>query len=186
MTDKVYSESAMMTALCLMDALCDFEHTAGYLRGLREGQGDNATPTDVVTLDAPLGDRLGEYRSNRGSFELRQQIITLTPLVDEAWEFISDEADEVGLSFDFEFCPVAIRIWFGTDEDEDVIWNRDYFKSRLIDEARQDIARQKVTLAAQRARDAHNRTLAPVEAAVAEARAALENAEAALAAAKGA
>lgn len=186
MTDKVYSESAMMTALCLMDALCDYEHSAGYLRGLREGQGDNATPTDVVTRDAPFGDRLGNYRSNYGSFDLRQQIITMTPLVDEAWEFIAEEADEVGLSFDFEFCPVAIRIWFGTDEDEGRVWDRDYFKSRLIDEARQDISRQRETMDRQMAEHEKSRAITIIEASVEAAQAALRNAEAALAAAKGA
>jgi hypothetical protein len=177
MDDKSYSKSDMMTALCLMDALCDYEHSAGYLRGLREGNPD-ARPTTV-------GDRLGDYRSNHGSYDLRQQVIRMTPLVDDVWDnhLSADDyrPEDVGLSFDFEYCPLSVRLYFENPDD-----SAEEFQRKLVTETRVEVARQREIMDRQRADHVKRIALTDAERALETAAAALKHAEAALAAAKGA
>ncbi len=124
---KGLTESAAMTAMCLMDALCDFEHSAVHRRDLREG-GQETPPNP----NADLGDLIGELRSEQGSFQTRQDVLDMVATVDAAWDRVNaDDACDGAICFDFEFCPEAIRLHFERDligddlEDALVQWGRD-------------------------------------------------------------
>jgi len=113
------TEASAMTALCLLDALCDYEHSAGFARGKREAGG---TPTQPEQTRADLGERFCDWRSDHGSYEMRYRMLHLAPLVDAAWERLGDDViDRAGFSFDFEFCPIAVRLWLeaGGDVSDD-------------------------------------------------------------------
>lgn len=106
---NAFTESAAMTAVCLMDALCDFEHSAGHRRGLREAGDDVSMPNPA----ADLGELLGELRSEQGSFQTRQDVLDMVSAVDRAWDRVNaDDACDGTVCFDFEFCPAAIRLRF--------------------------------------------------------------------------
>jgi hypothetical protein len=129
---KGLTESGAMTAMCLWDALCDFEHSAGFRRGIREAGGDPLSINKGDHKGADLGDLIGELRSEQGSFQTRQDVLDIVTTVDDAWDRVnSDDACDGAICFDFEFCPEAIRLRFklgltGADlEDALVNWGRD-------------------------------------------------------------
>jgi hypothetical protein len=160
---KALADAAAMTAMCLMDALCDFEHSAGFRRGFREAGGcheDNPA--------ADLGDLLCELRSEEGSYSLRQRVLDMVATVDAAWDRVNaDDACDGQVCFDFEFCPEAIRLHFqmgltGADlEDALVNWGRD-----AIDAA-------DARWAAQKAKQDRAEAIAKAQAGLAQAEAAL-------------
>ena len=105
---KALTEFGTMTAMCLMDALCDFEHSAGYRRGVKDAGGDPDTIGKGDPHGAVLGDLLGELRSDQGSYEVRQSVLDMVAAVDAAWERL----DSSNVCFDLEFCPLAVRLRF--------------------------------------------------------------------------
>lgn len=143
MTDKMLTEGAAMTALCLFDAACDYEHSAGYARGVREAGG---TVKPGQSRAAEIGERLMDRRSEYGSYQFRQDILELAPLVDEAWDRLGEDlTDSVGFSFDFEFCPVAIELWLETAGG----LSDHQYVDRLVERGRAAIASQQENMARQ-------------------------------------
>ncbi len=117
------TERLAMTALCLMDAYVEFETSALLARAKRGGGFVEEPPVHVRDPDANTGETLMAYRSQDGSFSMRQDILTMTPLVDRAWEACESEAGDGLITFDFEFCAAAVRLYFvdGWRDDEFVI-----------------------------------------------------------------
>jgi hypothetical protein len=160
---KGFTDSAAMVAMCLMDALCDFEHSSGHRKGFREAGG---CPENDPAAD--LGDLLGELRSEQGSFDIRQRVLDMVATVDAAWDRANaDDACDGHICFDFEFCPEAIRLHFqlgltGEDlEDALVNWGRDAIDA------------QEARWAAQKAKEDRAGAIAKAQAGLAQAEAAL-------------
>lgn len=110
---NAFTEGAAMTAVCLMDALCDFEHSAGYRRGVKDAGGDPDALGKGDPRGGELGDLISETRSECGSFEVRQMVLDMVSAVDRAWDRVNaDDACDGTVCFDFEFCPAAIRLRF--------------------------------------------------------------------------
>lgn len=101
-----------MSAVCLMDAFCDYETAALSHRaacGLTEW---TDTPPPGGCPDTAIGETLMALRTSRGSFVARHEILALAPLTDRAWDACDPETECGLLAFDFEFCPAAIRLHF--------------------------------------------------------------------------
>lgn len=163
---KGLAESGAMTALCLMDALCDFEHSAGHRRGRVEA-GDSHEPEPA----ADLGDLIGDLRSEQGSFQTRQDVLDMVSAVDRAWDRVNaDDACDGHICFDFEFCPEAIRLRF-----EKGLTGAD-LEDALTDLGRDMVEAQEARFAARAAELHRIKNADAARAALAQAQAAVEEA----------
>jgi hypothetical protein len=136
-----FTEGSAMTALCLMDAYVEFEAAAMLARAKR---GVGAVDGPLVhdgDPDANTGETLMTYRSQGGSFSMRHDILTMTPLVDRAWEACEAEAGDGLVSFDFEFCAAAVRLYFADD------WRGDEFVVALAGWLTAEAAAQRTAIA---------------------------------------
>ena len=81
----------METALCIWEAML-------YFRGLHEDH--RSVPDGVI--------RMSELWDATGWLAMRNHVLAIVPLAEQAYTALSDALEEGGFTFDFDFIPAVV------------------------------------------------------------------------------